>query len=183
MTDLRNQGYCLIHTGSPTETLILSKKKLKRSAFISSEFVVAIPRGSKGERQERILRRHIGALRSRQGRSLSFGRRTRLSRLKSWGGQHSWNRWQEEADACLRYLGGEVPKVDFPTLPCTAENGLFPGNRWHTSNHPVTTKVLWPACQQAALRAGLEHKHIHPHTLRHALRLTCSRRELTSAPF
>ena len=44
---------------------------------------------------------------------------------------------------------------------------LFPGNRWHTSNHPVTTKVLWTACQQAALRAGLEHKHIHPHTLRH----------------
>jgi len=23
------------------------------------------------------------------------------------------------------------------------------------------------ACQQAAQRAGLEHKHIHPHTLRH----------------
>jgi site-specific recombinase XerD len=44
---------------------------------------------------------------------------------------------------------------------------LFPGNRWHTSNRPVTTKVLWTACQQAAFRAGLEHKHIHPHTLRH----------------
>jgi integrase/recombinase XerD len=27
--------------------------------------------------------------------------------------------------------------------------------------------VLWTTCQQAALRAGLEHKHIHPHTLRH----------------
>lgn len=44
---------------------------------------------------------------------------------------------------------------------------LFPGNRWHTSNRPVTTKVLWTACQQAALLAGFEHKHIHPHTLRH----------------
>jgi len=44
---------------------------------------------------------------------------------------------------------------------------LFPDNRWHTSRHPVTTKVLWTACQQAALRAGLEHKHIHLHTLRH----------------
>jgi integrase/recombinase XerD len=31
----------------------------------------------------------------------------------------------------------------------------------------VTTKVLWTACQQAAKRAGLAHKHIHPHTLRH----------------
>jgi len=44
---------------------------------------------------------------------------------------------------------------------------LFPGNKWHTSHRPVTTKVLWMACRQAALRAGLEHKHIHPHTLRH----------------
>jgi integrase/recombinase XerD len=44
---------------------------------------------------------------------------------------------------------------------------LFPGNRWHTASHPVSTKVLWYACQQAAERAGLEHKHIHPHTLRH----------------
>jgi site-specific recombinase XerD len=44
---------------------------------------------------------------------------------------------------------------------------LFPGNRWHTASYPVTTKVLWTACQSAAKRAGLEHKHIHPHTLRH----------------
>jgi integrase/recombinase XerD len=42
---------------------------------------------------------------------------------------------------------------------------LFPGNRWHTANHPITTKVLWTACQNAAQRAGLAHKHIHPHTL------------------
>src|ERR1017187_8627250 len=44
---------------------------------------------------------------------------------------------------------------------------LFPGNSWHTSSQPVTTKVLWTACQIAAERAGLEHRHIHPHTLRH----------------
>jgi integrase/recombinase XerD len=44
---------------------------------------------------------------------------------------------------------------------------LFPGNRWHTSSRPVTAKVLWLACRQAAVRAGLEHKQIHPHTLRH----------------
>ena len=44
---------------------------------------------------------------------------------------------------------------------------LFPGNRWHTSSHPVTTKVLWSACQIAAERAGLENRNIHPHTLRH----------------
>jgi site-specific recombinase XerD len=46
-------------------------------------------------------------------------------------------------------------------------NWLFPGNRWHTASYPVTTKVLWTACQNAAERAGLAHKHIHPHTLRH----------------
>src|SRR5271169_4650 len=44
---------------------------------------------------------------------------------------------------------------------------LFPGNRWHTASYPVTTKVLWTACRNAAQRAGLEHRHIHPHTLRH----------------
>ncbi|MGC1298860.1 MAG: site-specific integrase [Alloacidobacterium sp.] len=44
---------------------------------------------------------------------------------------------------------------------------LFPGNKWHTSRRPVTTKVLWTACQQAAVRARLQHKYIHPHTLRH----------------
>jgi len=44
---------------------------------------------------------------------------------------------------------------------------LFPGNRWHTSSQPVTTKVLWSDCQIAAERAGLDNRRIHPHTLRH----------------
>ena len=43
---------------------------------------------------------------------------------------------------------------------------LFPGNRWHTAPHPITSKVIWHACHRAALRAGL-HKRVHPHTLRH----------------
>jgi integrase/recombinase XerD len=43
---------------------------------------------------------------------------------------------------------------------------LFPGNRWHTANHPIDTKVPWQACHQAAKRAGIE-KEVHPHTLRH----------------
>ena len=43
---------------------------------------------------------------------------------------------------------------------------LFPGNRWHTAPDPITSKVIWHACHQAALRAGL-HKRVHPHTLRH----------------
>ena len=44
---------------------------------------------------------------------------------------------------------------------------LFPGNAWHTSSRPVTTKVMWTACQSAAERAGLDKKRIYPHLLRH----------------
>jgi integrase/recombinase XerD len=43
---------------------------------------------------------------------------------------------------------------------------LFPGNRWHTGDAPITTKVVWYVCQQAARRAGIQ-KTVHPHTLRH----------------
>ena len=43
---------------------------------------------------------------------------------------------------------------------------LFPGNRWHTADHPITTKVIWTACREAAQRAGIR-KEVHPHTLRH----------------
>ncbi len=43
---------------------------------------------------------------------------------------------------------------------------LFPGNRWHTANQPITTKVVWSACRDAAERAGIT-KPVHPHTLRH----------------
>src|SRR5947209_3328450 len=43
---------------------------------------------------------------------------------------------------------------------------LFPGNRWHTGDKPITTKVIWAACRPAATRAGLGNE-IHPHTLRH----------------
>jgi integrase/recombinase XerD len=43
---------------------------------------------------------------------------------------------------------------------------LFPGNRDHNSHRPITTKVLWNACRNAAKRAGIK-KRLHPHTLRH----------------
>ncbi len=43
---------------------------------------------------------------------------------------------------------------------------LFPGNRWHTGDHPIDTKVVWYACKEAAKRAGIDKK-VHPHTLRH----------------
>jgi integrase/recombinase XerD len=43
---------------------------------------------------------------------------------------------------------------------------LFPGNRWHTGDTPIDTKVVWNACKEAGQRAGLQ-KDVHPHTLRH----------------
>jgi site-specific recombinase XerD len=43
---------------------------------------------------------------------------------------------------------------------------LFPGNRWHTAERPIDTKVVWHACREAAVRAGLGTE-VHPHTLRH----------------
>ena len=53
------------------------------------------------------------------------------------------------------------------TLRRKPTNWLFPGNRWQTASTPVSSTAVWRACQRAAQRAGLEHKHIHPHTLRH----------------
>lgn len=43
---------------------------------------------------------------------------------------------------------------------------LFPGNRWHTADHPIDTKTPRHACQQAARRAGI-NKKVYPHVLRH----------------
>ena len=43
---------------------------------------------------------------------------------------------------------------------------LFPGGRWHTADYPISDKVVWHACREAAKRAGVK-KPLHPHTLRH----------------
>jgi integrase/recombinase XerD len=51
-------------------------------------------------------------------------------------------------------------------LPRKPSAWLFPGNRWHTGDTPIDTKVVWNACKEAAQRAGLQ-KRVHPHTLRH----------------
>jgi len=43
---------------------------------------------------------------------------------------------------------------------------LFPGGQRHTADYPVSAKVCWNACREAAKRAGIR-KALHPHTLRH----------------
>jgi integrase/recombinase XerD len=60
----------------------------------------------------------------------------------------------------------EVLREHWRGLPRKPSAWPFPGNRWHTSDTPITTKVVWNACQEAAQRAGLQ-KDVHPHTLRH----------------
>jgi site-specific recombinase XerD len=44
---------------------------------------------------------------------------------------------------------------------------LFPGTHVHAANYPISVKTVYHACQHAARRAGLQHKKVHPHTLRH----------------
>jgi integrase/recombinase XerD len=48
------------------------------------------------------------------------------------------------------------------------KNYLFPGtvNNWR-ADVPVTTKIPWEACKEAAQRAGIT-KRVSPHTLRHS---------------
>jgi len=43
---------------------------------------------------------------------------------------------------------------------------LFPSRHAHTSDRPITPKVIYHACKRAARRAGLPNG-VHPHTLRH----------------
>jgi len=45
---------------------------------------------------------------------------------------------------------------------------LFPSGRSHNRTEiPMSDKVVWYACEQAAKRAGID-KPVHPHTLRHS---------------
>ena len=45
---------------------------------------------------------------------------------------------------------------------------LFPSSSGHRGvEQPISDKTIWNVCRTAARRSGLEHRHIHPHTLRH----------------
>jgi integrase/recombinase XerD len=56
---------------------------------------------------------------------------------------------------------------------------LFPGteNGWR-ADKPITPKVLWQACREAAQRAGIT-KAVRPHLIRTHSRLTCWKEERT----
>jgi len=73
---------------------------------------------------------------------------------------------RKDRDVMLSSKLLEALREHWRGLPRKPSAWLFPGNRWHTGDTPLDTKVVWNACQQAAQRAGLK-KQVHPHTLRH----------------
>src|ERR1700682_1597422 len=46
----------------------------------------------------------------------------------------------------------EVLREHWRGLPRKPSAWLFPGNRWHTGDTPIDTKVVWNACKEAAQR-------------------------------
>jgi integrase len=66
--------------------------------------------------------------------------------------------------AALRFFYIQVLKQRWSVAETLSEEG--PASAADTADRPIDTKVLWWACLHAK-RAGLQHKHTHPHTLRH----------------
>jgi len=75
-------------------------------------------------------------------------------------------KWRKDRDVMLSPKLLEELRKHWLRLRRKPSDWLFPGNRWHTADHPIDTKTVWHACDGAAKRAGLK-KAVHPHTLRH----------------
>jgi len=75
-------------------------------------------------------------------------------------------KWRKDRDVMLSPKLLEELRKHWYRLRGKPTDWLFPGNRWHTANHPIDTKTVWYACDGAAKRADLK-KAVHPHTLRH----------------
>jgi site-specific recombinase XerD len=73
---------------------------------------------------------------------------------------------RKDRDVMLSPVLLETLRQYWRSLRRKPKTWLFPGNRWHTGERPITTKVVWRACREAAERAGLGTE-VHPHTLRH----------------
>ena len=75
-------------------------------------------------------------------------------------------KWRKDRDVMLSPKLLEELRKHWHRLRRKPSDWLFPGNRWHTADHPINTKTVWHACNGAAKRADLK-KAVHPHTLRH----------------
>jgi site-specific recombinase XerD len=100
-------------------------------------------------------------------------RRAELARLKITDIDSARNvihveggKGRKDRDVMLSQKLLEALREHFRSLRRKPAVWLFPGNRWHTADHPISPKVIWTACRDAAQRAGIR-KEVHPHTLRH----------------
>jgi integrase/recombinase XerD len=73
---------------------------------------------------------------------------------------------RQDRDVMLSQILLEELRAHWRRLRRKSSVWLFPGNRWHTADHPIDTKTPRHACQQAAQRAGIKKK-VYPHVLRH----------------
>ena len=73
---------------------------------------------------------------------------------------------RQDRDVMLSPILLEELRAHWRRLRRKSSIWLFPGNRWHTADHPIDTKTPRHACQQAARRAGIKKK-VYPHVLRH----------------
>ena len=100
-------------------------------------------------------------------------RRAELARLKITDIDSSRNvihvlggKGRRDRDVMLSPKLLEALREHYRSLRRKPDVWLFPGNRWHTASHPISPKVIWQACTEAAELAGIR-KEVHPHTLRH----------------
>jgi integrase/recombinase XerD len=73
---------------------------------------------------------------------------------------------RQDRDVMLSPMLLDELRAHWRRLRRKSRTWLFPGNRWHSGDHPMDTKTPRHACQQAAQRAGIKKK-VYPHVLRH----------------
>jgi integrase/recombinase XerD len=61
----------------------------------------------------------------------------------------------------------EAMRQHWRSLQRKSKIWLFPAETGQNAEKPISDRVVWNACEQAAHRAGIE-KPVHPHTLRHS---------------
>ena len=101
-------------------------------------------------------------------------RRAELARLKISDIDSQWmvihiqgGKGRQDRDVMLSPKLLDALREYWRGLKRKPSHWLFPGGCSHTADQPITPKVVYHACRQAARRAGLQEKNIHPHTLRH----------------
>ena len=99
-------------------------------------------------------------------------RRTELTRLKAQryresthGRAHSRGEGEQDRDVMPSPVLLEELRAHWRRLRKKSV-WLFPGNRWHSGDHPTDDKTPYHACVDAARRAGIK-KRVYPHVLRH----------------